>query len=78
MNDDKLKHLFASMNEDLSAGDFRHRVLRRVRRRVLMRRAVLAVAAGLGIAIAAGPLLDVFSAASRESAELVMRLAAMI
>jgi hypothetical protein len=78
MNDEKLKLVFASLNEDLSADDFRHRIARRVQRRVLMRRAVLATAAALGIAIAAGPMLNVFEVASRESAELVMRLMATI
>jgi hypothetical protein len=74
MSDARLNELFAALNEDLPAAEFQYRVLRRIERAERMRYLVLATAAALGFAIAAGPLLDLLLLAARGLADLFMTL----
>jgi hypothetical protein len=74
MNDEKLKLVFTSLNEDLPSGDFAARVRQRMQHRVRVRHVVLSVAAVLGLAIASSALLDGLLFASQVSTELVAEL----
>jgi hypothetical protein len=76
MNEERLHSLFAQPNEDLPAGDFGERVLRRMRQRARVRRIVLTTAAMLGIALSFGPLLQVSLGAAHEWTNLVAQLIA--
>jgi hypothetical protein len=72
VSDERLNELFASLNEDLPATEFKDRVLRRIERAKRIRYLVLGGAAVLGLAFAAGPLLDLYALVVRELAALLM------
>ena len=65
MSDERLKQLFASMNEDLPALEFKEHVLRRIESADRVRYAVLGAAAALGLMIAAAPLFDLLLLGTR-------------
>jgi hypothetical protein len=72
MSDARLTELFASLNEDLPATEFKDHVLRRIERTERIRYLVLGGAAAFGLALAAGPVLDLYALGVRELVELLM------
>jgi hypothetical protein len=74
MSDARLNELFASLNEDLPGGEFKDRVSRGIERVERIRYFVLGGAAVFGLALAAGPLLDLFALGVRELADFLMSI----
>jgi hypothetical protein len=72
MSDARLTELFASLNEDLPATEFKDQVLRRIERAERIRYLVLGGAAALGLALAAGALLDLYALVVRELVAFLM------
>ena len=72
MSDERLKQLFASLNEELPAAEFKASVFRRIEHADRMRYVVLGAAAALGLAIAWGPLLDLLLLGMHELEMLMM------
>jgi hypothetical protein len=74
MSDARLNELFASLNEHLPSVEFRDRVFRRIERAERIRYLVLGSAAALGLALAAGPLLGLYTLGVRELADVLMAI----
>jgi hypothetical protein len=72
MSDARLNELFASLNENLPAGEFKDRVSRRIERAERIRYLVLGGAAALGIVLAVAPLFDLYALGVRELADFLM------
>ncbi len=62
--DREFERLFRTLENSVDGADFTSDIMRRIRRHMRMRRAVLAVAAAIGIAITLGPMSQLFDLTS--------------